>query len=137
MTAPTTVHITSYGTGHTSRPALAVNPVIVDTTELRNPPDDPAVRAKLTRLTGFDDEVIAYVLNTPGARQLIGEAIVRIRQRLGAGGEVHVHVHCYGGRHRSVAVAEQLLTSLTELGVPVTIKHLHVHAPLLPSRGDR
>ena len=32
-------------------------------------------------------------------------------------------IGCTGGRHRSVAIAEELAIFLTSLGYPVTIKH--------------
>ncbi|MFF5977207.1 hypothetical protein ACFY7C_37545 [Streptomyces sp. NPDC012769] len=47
----TVVRIVSYGVGHRDVSA-ARRPVVVDTTELRNPPEDPAVRARLTQMAG-------------------------------------------------------------------------------------
>nr|WP_181391903.1 RNase adapter RapZ [Streptomyces laurentii] len=88
------------------RRAAAHRPVVVDTTELRNPPDDPAVRARLTQLTGLDPEVHQYVMTTPGARQLVARHVREIDVRAEAGQtRLDVLVHCYGGRHRSVAIA--------------------------------
>ncbi|MEV6353467.1 RapZ C-terminal domain-containing protein [Streptomyces hydrogenans] len=96
------VLISSYGTGHDDAP-VAPDPVVVDTTALHNPPDDPAVRATLTQLTGQHPDVAAYVLATPGAAALITTAVDEIEHRAQQGEPyIHVHVHCYGGRHRGV-----------------------------------
>ncbi|MER7517797.1 RNase adapter RapZ [Streptomyces sp. NPDC126499] len=130
-----TVHIriTSYGTGHNDPPAAA-NPVVVDTTSLRNPPDDPAVRRQLTQLTGLDPTVATYVMNTPGAEHLVDHARRTIEQRIKNGQQhIDVHVHCYGGRHRSVAIAEQLGQQLRGHG-RVHVQHRHINQPILPSR---
>ncbi|MCZ0980239.1 hypothetical protein O1L60_18050 [Streptomyces diastatochromogenes] len=129
-----TIRITSYGTGHHDAPTAA-NPVIVDTTSLHNPPDDPQVRATLTQLTGRHPDVAAYVLATPGAHQLITTARRAVEQRI-ASGEQHidVHVHCYGGRHRSVAVAELLAADLSVLDDYVHTHHRHINHPILPTR---
>ncbi|GAA0454306.1 RapZ C-terminal domain-containing protein [Streptomyces olivaceiscleroticus] len=128
-----TVVITSYGLGHHDTPQ-ALRPVIVNTLPLRNPPADPAVRERLTRLTGRDPAVRAYVLATPGAQQLIAQAVDRIRQRLGPG-QVDVHVYCRGGRHRSVAVAEEIASRLRAQGITVDVVHRHITRPLLPPKG--
>lgn len=126
--------ITSYGTGHDDDPT-APDPVVVDTTALHNPPDDPAVRATLTQLTGRHADVAAYVLATPGAHQLIHDAIRDIERRAEQGESyIHVHVHCYGGRHRSVAIAELLADELRPLDHYPYVFHRHIDWPLLASR---
>ncbi|WP_302904613.1 RapZ C-terminal domain-containing protein, partial [Streptomyces venezuelae] len=116
------IRITSYGTGHHDDPT-AHDPVVVDTTTLHNPPDDPNVRAALTQLTGRHPDVAAYVLATPGAHDVLDAARRAVEQRI-ARGEQHidVHVHCYGGRHRSVAVAELLAADLSALD-----DYVHTH----------
>ncbi|MFJ2783616.1 MULTISPECIES: hypothetical protein [unclassified Streptomyces] len=130
----TSIRITSYGTGHHDTPT-AHDPVVVDTTTLHNPPDDPAVRATLTQLTGRHPDVVAYVMATPGATQLLDTTRRTVERRI-ADGEQHidVHVHCYGGRHRSVALAELLTTNLTTHGHHVQVSHRHIDRPILPSR---
>ncbi|MEV6357700.1 RapZ C-terminal domain-containing protein [Streptomyces hydrogenans] len=126
--------ISSYGTGHDDDP-VAPDPVVVDTTGLHNPPDDPAVRATLTQLTGQHPDVAAYVLATPGAHDLITAALDRIERRARLGElYIHVHVHCYGGRHRSVAIAEQLAAELRRRDHYPFVAHRHIDWPLLPSR---
>ncbi|MFC8505562.1 hypothetical protein ACFU3J_01805 [Streptomyces sp. NPDC057411] len=130
----TTIRITSYGTGHHDDPG-AYNPVVVDTTTLHNPPDDPKVRATLTQLTGLDPAVAAYVLATPGADKLIATALRRIEHRIATRQNIiHVHVHCYGGRHRSVAIAEHLAADLRLLENDVRVTHRHINKPFLRSR---
>ncbi|MFF2777901.1 hypothetical protein ACFVU3_23665 [Streptomyces sp. NPDC058052] len=100
-----TILISSCGTGHNDTPT-APDPVVVDTTTLHNPPDDPAVRATLTQLTGLHPDVAAYVLATPGAHSLLDSALTDIERRTAQGEQrIEVHVHCYGGRHRSVVIA--------------------------------
>ncbi|WP_406080936.1 hypothetical protein OG468_13330 [Streptomyces zaomyceticus] len=128
------IRITSYGTGHHDNPT-APDPVIVDTTALHNPPDDPAVRATLTQLTGRHPDVAAYVLATPGAHQLLDTARRDIEQRITHGQQhIDVHVHCYGGRHRSVAIAELLAADLSVLDDYIHTHHRHIHHPILPTR---
>ncbi len=133
----TTIRITSYGTGHDDDPA-ATDPVVVDTTSLHNPPDDPAVRAQLTQKTGRDIEVARYVMATPGADRLVETAMQQIRDRLAEGRhQVDVHVSCFGGRHRSVAVALELAFRLRVLHAfdgEVHVTHRHIARPILPRR---
>ncbi|MFE5972632.1 hypothetical protein ACFQ64_10800 [Streptomyces sp. NPDC056460] len=126
------IRITSYGIGHHDGPT-APDPVVVDTTALHNPPDDPAVRATLTQLTERHPDVAAYVLATPGAHYLLDTARRHVEQRI-EGGEQHidVHVHCYGGRHRSVAIAEILAVDFSVLDDYV--HHRHIDQPILPAR---
>jgi UPF0042 nucleotide-binding protein len=127
------IRITSYGTGHND-PPVATNPVTVDTTALRNPPDDPAVRRQLTQLTGIDPMVAAYVMATPGAEHLVDTARRQVEQRIKRGEQhIDVHVHCYGGRHRSVTIARELAAQLRGRGA-VQVQHRHIQQPILPSR---
>lgn len=130
--------IISYGAGHNDPPdgdALDID--LRD--ELRNPPDDPAVRAQLTVLTGLDQAVRRYVLATPGAREVI-ESIVNRAEVLFRGYYdprwlmLYVHIKCQGGRHRSVAVAEEVAVWLRAKGIGVEVSHRHINHPILPSR---
>lgn len=130
---PTSIRITSYGTGHND-PPTAPDPLIVDTTSLRNPPDDPKVRAVLTQLDGRDQRVAAYVMNTPGAEQLVDSARREVERRIKRGDQtIDVHVHCYGGRHRSVTIARQIAYQLRDRAA-IEIHHRHIDKPILPSR---
>jgi len=131
------VLLVSYGEGHQDPPrgdALTVD--LVDA--LRNPPDDPMVRERLTRLTGLDPQVSAYVMATPGARRKAAQTAARVRALLECDQApdlpVPVHLKCWGGRHRSVAMAERVAVLLRADGIQVEVVHRHVERPLLPSR---
>ncbi|MFF7779491.1 hypothetical protein ACFZCG_34340 [Streptomyces tanashiensis] len=127
------IRITSYGTEHDDAPT-ADHPVVVDTTRLHNPPDDPAVSAALTQLTGRHPDVAAYVLATPGAHDLLTTARRDVEQRIANGEQyIDVHVHCYGGRHRSVAIAELLAADLSVLDDYAHTSHRHINHPILPA----
>ncbi|MFB6531658.1 hypothetical protein [Streptomyces sp. NPDC056399] len=129
------IKVTSYGLGHHDAPRTLRPPIDIDTRELRNPPDDPAVRARLTQLTGRDPEVAHYVMTTPGARELVDASVQRVLTAVAAGQDhIEVTVSCYGGRHRSVAIADEVAAELRERHHCVHIHHRHIQMPLLPSR---
>lgn len=97
------INITTFGILHGGEPASS-NPVRVDlTVALRNPADDPA----MIEMTGLDARVRDHVMNTPGARQILDQAIADI-EAAAKNGDVDVLVFCRGGRHRSVAMGEEL-----------------------------
>lgn len=130
------VVITSYGVLHRDPPddevALAVNL----TKALRNPPDDPKVRDKMIQLNGLDPEVRIYVLDTPGALEIVGRVADQLRTLVEHWGNptsriVRAHVYCRGGRHRSVAVAEEVATWLREAGYGVEVDHLDITKPVV------
>ncbi|MFF7258604.1 RapZ C-terminal domain-containing protein [Streptomyces microflavus] len=136
----TTITITSFGTGHHDDPRSA-NPVVVDTKPLRNPPEDPAVRARMTQMTGLDRDVAFYVMTTPGAERLAEEALLAVFDRLltQPDTDVDVHVSCVGGRHRSVAISEELasrLRALDAVTADVQVVHRHIDRPILPTTTD-
>ncbi|MDT0477839.1 RNase adapter RapZ [Streptomyces sp. DSM 41014] len=132
--------ITSYGAGHHDDPGG--NAVLVDTRSLRNPPEDPEVRERLLHKNGLDAEVRRYVMATPGARELVAQSAEKVRILLQADNlkqwagaqqyRVDVHVVCGGGRHRSVAVAEEMAAYLRAAGVGVEVEHRHIDRPILP-----
>ena len=129
------VVITTYGTLHRTPPdetALVVNL----TSELRNPPEDPAVRERLVQLDGLHPEVRAYVLDTPGARDIVGRTADQVRALVTGWGNptgllVRVHVVCKGGRHRSVVVAEEVAAWLRAAGIGVEVDHLDIARPVV------
>lgn len=130
------VVITTYGVLHRTPPddvvALAVNL----TSALRNPPEDPAVRAQMVELTGLDEEVRRYVLDTPGALEIVSQAVDELRTLVEYWGNptrriVRCHVYCRGGRHRSVAVAEEIAEWLRAAGYGVEVDHLDVTKPVV------
>lgn len=96
-----------------------------------------AALSLVRRATGLDAPVRSHVLATPGAREVIARTIV---QMLALADEVPVHrllrltVTCQGGRHRSVAVAEEVGHGLwTAWGGErgVDIEHHHINHPVL------
>ncbi|MER5511516.1 RNase adapter RapZ [Streptomyces sp. NPDC002766] len=132
--------ITSYGAGHHDDPGG--NAVLVDTRALRNPPADPEQRERLLHKTGLDPEVRRYVMATPGARELVTQSAEKVRVllqhdnlRQWTGGQLYrvdVHVVCGGGRHRSVAVAEEIAAYLRAAGIGCEVEHRHIDRPILP-----
>lgn len=132
------VVVISYGDGHQDPPeqdGVTIN--LVDA--LRDLPDDPAARSRMTQLTGLDKEVRQYVMATPGARKkaeeiydqavglLLGYADIRNRV-------VFVLIKSWDGRHRSVAMAEEVAALLRADGIGVETVHRHINRPVLPSR---
>ncbi len=132
--------ITSFGENHTDIPHG--NALLVDTRALRNPPEDPAVRERMLNSNGLDPEVRRYVMATRGAREMVDQTTERVRTlleennlRRWAGEQllrVDVHVMCGGGRHRSVAVAEEIATALRAHGIGVEVEHPHIDKPITP-----
>jgi UPF0042 nucleotide-binding protein len=115
---------------------------VVDARSLRNPPEDPEVRERMLHSNGLDPEVRRYVMATPGARQLVTQSAEKVRILLQydnlkqwAGAQpyrVDVHVVCGGGRHRSVAIAEEIAAHLRAAGIEVEVEHRHIERPILP-----
>ena len=99
--------------------------LVSDARFLPNPFWIPALRP----LTGQDDEVRDYVLGQPGAHEFIDAYVAALTPVL-AGYQrenkrhATIAVGCTGGKHRSVAIAEELVTRLQALpGVAVSAKH--------------
>ena len=98
--------------------------LVVDCRFLPNPHWIPELRPR----TGLDPEVSEYVLAQPGAKDLLesyGEVL-----RIIAGGYrregkryLTLAVGCTGGKHRSVAMAEQIAARLSDDGVDTTVVH--------------
>ena len=98
--------------------------LVVDCRFLPNPHWVPELRPK----TGQDEAVRDYVLAQDGAREFLTsyEALVRLL----AGGYVRegkryvlLGVGCTGGKHRSVAMVEQLAARLDGAGITVQVAH--------------
>ncbi|MGQ0467895.1 MAG: RNase adapter RapZ [Sporichthyaceae bacterium] len=101
--------------------------LVVDCRFLPNPHWVPELRPR----TGLDPEVSAYVLAQPGAREfvdgyadLLGPVLAGFRRE--GKRYVTLAVGCTGGKHRSVAVAEQLGARLTADGVAARVVHRDV-----------
>jgi RNase adapter protein RapZ len=83
---------------------------------------------ELAPLTGLAVPVSDYVLGQPGAKEFLDAFVEAMRVAL-RGYEregkryVTLAVGCTGGKHRSVAVAEQLAMRLAETGAEITVVH--------------
>lgn len=82
----------------------------------------------LRPLTGLDPAVRDYVLGQPmtdGFLENMGALLGTVMPAYATEGKVYLTIAlgCTGGRHRSVAIAERLSATLTELGFPPTVTH--------------
>jgi UPF0042 nucleotide-binding protein len=84
---------------------------------------------ELKSLTGLDDAVREYVLSQPGAQEFVRDYATSLHPVL-AGYQrenkrhATIAIGCTGGKHRSVAIAEELATLLrSNAGVAVSVKH--------------
>lgn len=90
--------------------------------------DNPHFVEKLRPKTGLDSEVSSFVLSQPGyktfivkLRDLLLFLLPRYRQEGKA--SLTIGIGCTGGRHRSVAVAEDLRPYLLGTGSSVQVNH--------------
>ena len=83
---------------------------------------------ELAPLTGQDEKVRDYVLRQPGASEFL-DAYLRTLQVILAGYEregkqyATLAIGCTGGKHRSVAIAEQIAARLTAAGLSTQVVH--------------
>ena len=101
--------------------------LVLDVRFLPNPHWIPELRPH----TGLDPEVSNYVLAQPGAKELLesyGEALRIITAGYRKEGKRYMTlaVGCTGGKHRSVAMAEQFAARLSSDGVDTTVVHRDV-----------
>jgi UPF0042 nucleotide-binding protein len=98
--------------------------LVVDVRFLPNPHWIPELRD----LNGQDDEVRDYVLSQEGAKEFL-DRYTELLRIIGAGYTreskryLTLAVGCTGGKHRSVAMSEQLAERLTSLGIQTTVVH--------------
>jgi UPF0042 nucleotide-binding protein len=101
--------------------------LVVDCRFLPNPHWVPELRP----MTGMDAPVRDYVLGRPGAKEFLDA----YEEVLGVVADGYVRegksyavlaVGCTGGKHRSVAIAEQLAARLRERGMEVQVTHRDV-----------
>ena len=98
--------------------------LVVDVRFLPNPHWVPELRP----LTGLDRSVSDYVFGNPDANELITryEAVLRLvlPGYLREGKRyLTLAIGCTGGKHRSVAIAEECARRLSAEGVPATARH--------------
>jgi UPF0042 nucleotide-binding protein len=92
--------------------------------------DNPYWIDELRRLTGLDAPVRDYVLGLPGAARVIDRYTETLRVVLDAQSRerhprVAIAVGCTGGKHRSVAVAEELASRLAAVSPLGRVRATH------------
>lgn len=127
------VVITTYGVLHGPAPDEGDVLLIDLSNALRNPHHDPEMRYR----NGLDPVVRDHVLTTPGADRIVSLNVDRIRALV----TVHtlqvqplltrVHIACRGGRHRSVAVAEEIARELRRENIGVEVYHRDIDKPVV------
>lgn len=90
----------------------------------------------MRQLTGLDPAVRRHVLATPGADCLIRHTAECATDLLTALPRppalvVTIAVGCVGGRHRSVALAEEIAATLRGHGIGVQVDHRDVTKPVI------
>jgi RNase adapter protein RapZ len=103
--------------------------LVLDCRFIANPHWDPALRP----LTGLDSEVSSRVLESEGVKDFLDNAMELIKSItpgfIREGKKfVTVAIGCTGGRHRSVAIAEELerrLQSLEDSGLVLLVQSSH------------
>lgn len=98
--------------------------LVFDVRFLKNPHYEPTLKP----LTGRNPEVAGFVASDPGYRPFIDSLkglIGPLLPRFDAEGKSYltIAIGCTGGRHRSVAVAEELAEWLRGAGRSVTLSH--------------
>ncbi len=101
--------------------------LVFDVRFLPNPHWKPHLRPK----TGTDSEVAAFVLANPDTVEFLGRLVDLLRflaPRYRAEGKSYltIAVGCTGGRHRSVAISEELSRRLAEHQVEISVFHRDV-----------
>lgn len=92
---------------------------------------NPYFEAALRPLSGKDKAVSDYVLHSPGAQeffQKLRDLLFFMLPLMESEGRyrVSIAIGCTGGRHRSVAVAEELTQALRQADYTATVEHRHL-----------
>ncbi len=117
------IEFISFGYKYEPSPPANAN-FVFDVRCLHNPHKNPYLR----RLTGLDDAVQKDVFSRPHGRQ-IRRTIVQTLFNMLAGEkrDIRVAIGCFGGRHRSVAMIQQVSEIIRETFNPepeqVLIRH--------------
>ena len=126
--SPPQVVITSFGYRHAAAPEADI------TLDVRRNLRDPHTSPGMRRRTGRSPKVRRHVLATPGARELIRHTVVSaLDLMLATGWRVTIATGCAGGRHRSVALAEEIARLIRREGITATVHHRVIAKPVLTS----
>lgn len=90
---------------------------VIDCRILQNPHELP----KLRHLDGRDMQVKEFVMMSSHASHLMHQAMTAVQN-----GAMEISFMCYGGRHRSVAMAEALKDRLEDVGMEVDVDHMEL-----------
>ena len=101
----------------------------------RNPHDNPEMRYR----TGLDPEVREHVLTTEGVMPMVERIAESAKAVLVTYANprlklVNVTIACRGGRHRPVAVAEEVAKYLRTDGFGVETQHHHINLPVIENQ---
>ncbi|WGH20097.1 RNA binding protein [Gordonia phage Tarzan] len=118
MGTNTPLTITSFGYNHGTPRA----PHVIDCRHLPNPHTVPRYRPR----NGLDTDVAAWVLAHPATQHLIAATTPRLEATH------HLAIGCNAGRHRSVAVAEELAHIARSTGRTVTVVHRDINPGAAP-----
>jgi UPF0042 nucleotide-binding protein len=107
-----------------------------NTYDLREKLFDPAhvPGGEMRDRTGLDDDVRIFVFETEGAPELFYKILDEARGKA-LDEPVTIAFGCAGGRHRSVAMAQEMHKWLKTYGHDVSVEHLHVHLPRVIRKG--
>jgi UPF0042 nucleotide-binding protein len=118
-----TLHLTMLSFGYKHGLPLDAD-LVIDCRLLPNPHWVPELRP----LTGLDPAVRDYVLSQPGAEEFVAAAAALLRRYpegyVGEGKHyATIAIGCTGGRHRSVAIVEELARRIQDDGVDIALSH--------------
>lgn len=103
--------VTSFGFKHGS-PAEGFT---IDCRNLPNPYGDKSLRV----LTGKDQAVRDFVMSWDRSSKLLKIAFDAVQH----GHQTQLNFGCFGGKHRSVVLADEAASRLKDAGYDVTVKH--------------
>jgi RNase adapter protein RapZ len=89
---------------------------------------NPYWEDSLRHLTGQDERIRKYVLESRSGKEFLGLLIPLLRfilheNRLAEKKELRIGIGCTGGHHRSVAVVEHLVKALAQEGITLNTTH--------------
>lgn len=124
------ITLESFGFGHATPDSQP--DAVFDTRRLM---DDPAARdatfmvadreVSIREVDGTHEGVQEMVWRNPACRWYVRSIVGLAVDAKEAGLDVLLHVGCWGGRHRSVALVEMAAWELEDRRIPVTVTHHH------------